>query len=83
MIQASMYSEMAITKMLWFKLTISLKKNEKKSYIVKFPPQCIKKDTYPDWSAYNKARDKILTLCRRIVGWDNVLVADDWSVRND
>lgn len=83
MIKVSMYSEMSSIKMLWFKLTLSLKENgvnEKQSYIVKFPPR---NDFYPDWLNYDLARDKILTLCRRIVGWDNVLVADDWSVRND
>ena len=79
-----MYSELASNNMLWFKLTLSLKENdvtEKKSHIVKFPPLHVervffKDDYYPDWSSYDLARDKILTLCRRIVGWDNVLVAD-------
>ena len=80
-----MYSEMSINKMLWFKLTVSLKENDLnvvKTYIVKFPPFCAervlyKDDYHPDWSAYDEARDKILTLCRRIVCWDNVLVAFD------
>ena len=80
-----MYSELASNNMLWFKLTLSVKENgliKKKSYIVKFPPLRIerefyKDDYYPDWSAYDLARDKILTLCRRIVGWDNVVVAFD------
>jgi hypothetical protein len=83
MTRVLMYSELASNNMLWFKLTLSLKNDvtEKKSYIVKFPPLRIervlyKDDYYPDWSAYDLARDKILTLCRRIVGWDNVLVAD-------
>lgn len=84
MTRVLMYSELAYNNMLWFKLTLSLKENdvtEKKSYIVKFPPLRIervlyKDDYYPDWSAYDLVRDKILTLCRRIVGWDNVLVAD-------
>lgn len=77
MIRVLIYSELAYNNMLWFKLTLSLKENdaiEKKSYIVKFPPLRIervlyKDDYYPDWSAYDLARDKILTLCRRIVGW--------------
>lgn len=84
MTRVLMYSELASNNMLWFKLTLSLKENDvtkKKSYIVKFPPLRIerefyKDDYYPDWNAYDSARDKILTLCRRIVGWDNVLVAD-------
>lgn len=85
MIRVLMYSELASNNMLWFKLTLSLKENdvtEKKSYIVKFPPLRIervlyKDDYYPDWSTYDSARDKILTLCRRIVGWENVVVAFD------
>lgn len=89
MTQVSLYSEMSINKMLWFKLTVSLKENDLnvvKTYIVKFPPFCAervfyKDDYHPDWSAYNEDRDKILTLCRRIVGWDNVLVSDHWSVK--
>ena len=88
MTQVSLYSEMSINKMLWFKLTVSLKENYLnvvKTYIVKFPPfraeRVLYKDDYhPDWSAYDEARDKILTLCRGIVGWDNVLVSDHWSV---
>lgn len=84
MIRVLMYSELASNNMLWFKLTLSLKENdaiEKKSYIVKFPPLrtervLYKDDYYPDWSAYDLARDKILTLCRRIVGWENVVIAD-------
>ena len=79
MIRVLMYSELASNNMLWFKLTLFA---EKKSYIVKFPPLRIervlyKDDYYPDWSAYDSARDKILTLCRRIVGWENVVVAFD------
>ena len=85
MIRVLMYSELASNNMLWFKLTLSLKENdvtEKKSYIVKFPPLRIerefyKDDYYPDWSVYDLARNKILTLCRRIVGWENVVVAFD------
>ena len=85
MIRVLMYSELASNNMLWFKLTLSLKENdvtEKKSYIVKFPPLRIervlyKDDYYPDWSTYDSARNKILTLCRRIVGWENVVVAFD------
>lgn len=84
MIRVLMYSELASNNMLWFKLTLFVKENgvaEKKSYIVKFPPLRVervlyKDDYYPDWSAYDLARDKILTLCRRIVGWENVVVAD-------
>ena len=84
MTRVLMYSDLASNNMLWFKLTLSLKENdvtEKKSYIVKFPPLrtervLYKDDYYPDWSAYDLARDKILTLCRRIVGWENVVVAD-------
>ena len=80
-----MYSEMSINKMLWFKLTLFVKEDgvgKEKIYIVKFPPLRIErvfyKDDYrPDWSGFDSARDKILTLCRRIVGWDNVLVAFD------
>ena len=85
MIRVLMYSELASNNMLWFKLTLSLKENgenEKKSYIVKFLPlrterEFYKDDYYPDWSAYDLARDKVLTLCRRIVGWENVVVAFD------
>ena len=85
MIRVLMYSELASNNMLWLKLTLSLKENdvtEKKSYIVKFPPlrterEFYKDDYYPDWSAYDLARDKILTQCRRIVGWENVVVAFD------
>ena len=85
MTRVLMYSELAYNNMLWFKLTLSLKENdvtEKKSYIVKFPPLrtervLYKDDYYPDWSAYDLARDKILTQCRRIVGWENVVVAFD------
>lgn len=84
MTRVVMYSELASNKMLWFKLTLFVKEDrvdKKKSYIVKFPPLRLErvfyKDDYrPDWSAYDEARDKILTLCRRIVDWDNVLTAD-------
>lgn len=81
-----MYSELSSNDdMLWFKLTLFVKEDgvdKKKSYIVKFPPlrleRVFRKDDYrPDWSAYDLARDKILTLCRRIVGWENVLLAYD------
>ena len=75
-----MYSELASNDVLWFKLTLFVKKNnidEKQSYIVKFPPLRIEDDYHPDWSAFDLARDKILTLCRRMIKWDNVVVAFD------
>lgn len=85
MTRVSMYSELASNNMLWFKLTLFVKENgveEKKLYIVKFPPLRVervlyKDDYYPDWSGYDLVRNKILTLCRRIVGWNNVVVAFD------
>ena len=86
MTRVVMYSELSSNDdMLWFKLTLFVKEygvDKKKSYIVKFPPlrleRVFRKDDYrPDWSAYDLARDKILTLCRRIVGWENVLLAYD------
>lgn len=90
MTQVSMYSELAITKTIFLKITCAVKENSLnviKTYIVKFPPLCMDcrneksdYDYHPDWSAYDEARDKILTLCRGIVGWDNVLVSDHWSV---
>ena len=45
--------------------------------VIKTERVLYKDDYYPDWSAYDLARDKILTLCRRIVGWENVVVAFD------
>lgn len=90
MTQVSMYSELANNKTIFLKTTCAVKENGLnviKTYIVKFPPLCIDRrneqcdyDYHPNWSAYDLARDKILTLCRRIVGWDNVLVSDHWSV---
>lgn len=86
MTRVVMYSELSSNDdMLWFKLTLFVKEDgvdKKKSYIVKFPPlrleRVFRKDDYrPDWSAYDEARDKILTMCRRIVGWENVLLAYD------
>lgn len=86
MTRVLMYSELCSNNdILWFKLTLFVKENgvdKKKSYIVKFPPlrleRVSRKDDYcPDWRAYDLARDKILTLCRRIVGWKNVLCAYD------
>lgn len=91
MTQVSMYSELAITKTIFLKTTVAVKENSLnviKTYIVKFPPLCIDRrnekrdnDYKPDWSAYDEAEDKILTMCRRMVGWDNVLVSHHWSMR--
>lgn len=80
-----MYSGLSSNNVLWFKLTLFVKEDgvcKEKIYIVKFPPLRVEyvfhKDDYrPNWSDFDSARDKILTLCRRIVGWDNVLVAFD------
>lgn len=91
MAQVSMYSELANNKMIFLKTTCAVKENSLnviKTYIVKFPPLCMDRrnekrdyDYKPDWTAYDEARDKILTMCRRIVGWDNVLVSYHWSMR--